>query len=312
MPVVSIIVPLFNKEPYIGETIRSVLAQTIMDWEIIVVDNGSTDKGVEVVKQFSDPRIQLVSSPKQGPGAARNFGLGHAVGEWILFLDADDLLEPDYLAARMEVAERTPSAQIIAGFWQEFSDNSDTPMTLGKPAGWGQGTEAVLDSAIGAAPWILHAALLRRTWLTLERRWPEMLDRLPSEDAAFWFRVISGAQIAWSDHAGALYRVGTPTSRNAFREADARAKAVTAVIEHNLEFLRSQGTTPTPEQCRTLMRVFEDTYRRALAGKAGESARATLRQAETWLHRCPTDSMALRLRKTLGLRLFNLLRFGAW
>ncbi len=279
---------------------------------MIVADNGSTDRGVEVVKQFSDARIRLVSSPKQGPGAARNFGLDHAVGEWVLFLDADDLLEPDYLAARLKTADQTPPAQIIAGFWQEFSDNSDAPKTLGKPAGWGQDTQAVLDSAIGAAPWILHAALVRRNWLSAERRWPEMLDRLPSEDAAFWFRAIPGAQVAWSDHAGALYRVGTPTSRNVFREADARAKAVTSVIEHNLEFLRSRGETPSPEQCRTLMRVFEDTYRRALAGKAGESAPATLREAETWLRRCPTDSMALRLRKLLGLRLFNLLRFGAW
>jgi len=312
MPAVSIIVPLFNKEPYIGATIRSVLAQTMTDWEMIVVDNGSTDKGVEAVKQFSDARILLASSPKQGPGVARNFGLNRATGEWVLFLDADDLLEPDYLTARLKAVEQTPGAQIIAGFWQEFSDQSDAPQTRGLPAGWGQTTEAVLDSAIGAAPWILHAALVRRTWLSAERRWPETLDRLPSEDAAFWFRVIPGAQIAWSDHAGALYRVGTPSSRNAFREADTRAQAVSMVIEHNLEFLRSRGGTPTPGQCQTLMRVFEDTYRRMLAGKATESARATLQQAEAWLQRCPTNSSSIRFRKIFGLRLFNLVRFGAW
>jgi hypothetical protein len=106
--------------------------------------------------------------------------------------------------------------------------------------------------------------------------------------------------------------VATPTSRNAFEQADTRAQAVGAVIEHNLAFLRDRGETPTPEQCRTLMRVLEDTYRRAVAGRARQSARTILRQAEIWLQRCPADSMALRLRKAVGLRLFNLVRFGVW
>jgi len=312
MPVVSIITPLFNKEPYIGDTIRSVLTQTATEWEMIVVDNGSTDQGAKVVGQFRDARISLVSSPKQGPGAARNFGLNLATGEWILFLDADDLLSPDYLAARLTANAGEPQAQIIAGCWQEFTDGASGPYSQHKPAGWGRDTGTVLDSAIGAAPWILHAALVRRNWLTPERSWPEALDRLPSEDVAFWFQVILGSRIAWSSHAGALYRLATPTSRNAFRGAETRAKAVSAVIEHNLAFLCSLGGTPTPEQCRTLMRIFEDTYRRALAGRAEESAQSTLRQAETWLHCCTADSMALRMRKVLGLRLFNLVRHGVW
>src|ERR1700735_4941661 len=97
MKSVSIITPLFNKAPYVAETIQSVLAQTMADWEMIVVENGSTDEGPNVVRQFNDPRIHLMESPKRGPGAARNLGLERARGEWILFLDADDLIERDYL-----------------------------------------------------------------------------------------------------------------------------------------------------------------------------------------------------------------------
>jgi hypothetical protein len=311
MPVISIITPLYNKEPYVAETIRSVLAQTITDWELIIVDNGSTDQGAEVVRQFSDGRIRLVSSPKRGPGAARNYGLGLASGEWVLFLDADDLLTPDYLAARLATASHTPDAQIIAGLWQEFSASASNASTQGRPAGWGQASEVVSDLAIGSAPWIVHAALVRRSWLTPERSWPEALDRLPSEDAAFWFRVTLGAKIAWCEHSGALYRMATTSSRDAFRDAETRVNAVTAVIEHNVEFLRAREQKPSPEQCRTVMRVFEDTYRRALAGQAKDAARATLQQAELWLQRCPADSMALRLRKIFGLRVFNLVRHGA-
>ncbi len=81
MPQVGIIAALHNKGPYVAETIRSVLAQTMPDWALIVVENGSTDDGPEIVRQFPDPRIRLVVSPKQGPGAARNVGLAHATGE---------------------------------------------------------------------------------------------------------------------------------------------------------------------------------------------------------------------------------------
>jgi glycosyltransferase involved in cell wall biosynthesis len=312
MPVLSIITPLFNKELYIGETIRSVLAQTLADWEMIVVDNGSTDKGPEVARQFSDARIRLVSSPKRGPGAARNFGLGLATGEWILFLDADDLLEPDYLAARLASAARTPDAQIVAGFWQEFSDASSNSPSRGRPAGWGGPAAAASDAAIGSAPWIVHAALVRRSWLTPERSWPEELDRLPSEDAAFWFRVVLGARIAWCDHAGALYRMATATSRDAFRDAETRVNAVTAVIQHNIEFLRAREQKPSQKQCRTLMHVFEDTYRRASTVHAKEPALMALKHAQEWLQSCSPTSLSIILRKAIGLRLFNLTRFGVW
>ncbi len=313
MPTVSIITPLYNKEPYVAETIRSVLAQTLADWEMIVVDNGSTDKGPDVVRQFSDARIRLVTSPQRGPGVARNYGLSLASGEWVLFLDADDLLTPDYLDARVATATRTPGVHIVAGPWQEFSDGSPDSPSHGAPAAWQKTMEDVIDSAIGSAPWIIHAALVRRSWLSPDRIWPEAMDRLPSEDAAFWFRVVLGAKLAWCKHEGALYRIATATSRNAFRDAEVRASAVAAVIEHNVDFLRDhEQKSPSPEQCRTLMRVFEDTYRRALAGKAVHSAQETLERAEVWLHRCPANSMALRLRKILGLRLFNLVRYGVW
>ena len=308
-PKVSIITPLHNKGAYVAETIQSVRSQTMTDWEMIIVENGSTDNGEEVVLNFSDPRIQLVHSPQYGPGAARNFGLDLALGEWVLFLDADDMLDSDYLAARLASAH-VHNVKIIAGGWKEFSDGTFGDISSRCPAGWGQGSVQVLDSAIGAAPWIVHAALVRRSWLKSDRRWPEALDRLPSEDAAFWFRVIHCSEIAWSRHNGALYRLSTPTSRDLCSQVDNRARAVSAVIEHNLQFLDSHGLMPSPGQCRTLMRVFEDTYRRTMSEKAEASARAALKNAETWLRQCPADSLSISFRKLLGLRLFNIIRFG--
>ena len=140
MTKVSIITALHNKGPYIAETIRSVLAQTMPDWELVVVENGSTDNGPELVRQFADARIRLDVSPKQGPGAARNFGLGLATGEWILFLDADDLIEADYLAQKLETAKNCPQAGIIAGRWQEFVEGKPQQLSMRIPAAYSRTT----------------------------------------------------------------------------------------------------------------------------------------------------------------------------
>lgn len=85
MPQVSVIIPLYNKATYITDTIKSVTNQYFHDWEILVVDNASTDGGWEKVQQIQDSRIYFLQSPKQGPGAARNYGLTYAQGEWIQF-----------------------------------------------------------------------------------------------------------------------------------------------------------------------------------------------------------------------------------
>ena len=97
MAQIDIIVPLYNKEKTVARSIRSILAQTFTDWRLIVVDDGSTDGGPEVVKTFDDPRIVLLRQENQGPGAARNTGIKTATAEYLAFLDADDQWHPWYL-----------------------------------------------------------------------------------------------------------------------------------------------------------------------------------------------------------------------
>src|SRR5579864_366780 len=87
---VSVIVPNYNRETLIGETISNLLAQTLPPSEIIVVDDGSTDKSVDVIRSFGD-KIKLIQQSNQGPGAARNAGLRIATGDFIQFQDSDDL-----------------------------------------------------------------------------------------------------------------------------------------------------------------------------------------------------------------------------
>lgn len=93
----SIVIPLYNKEHFIGQTLQSVLAQTFADFEVIIVNDGSTDGGEAIVKQFDDSRIQYYLRENKGVAAARNFGITLASGNYVAFLDSDDYWYPDFL-----------------------------------------------------------------------------------------------------------------------------------------------------------------------------------------------------------------------
>lgn len=115
---VSVIIPVFNKEKYIEVCLRSVLRQNFRDLEIIAVNDGSTDGSLEIVKRVAmeDNRIRVIDRPNMGVSAARNTGLGYATGEWIQFLDADDLLDAEYLTRAVAIAEENHADILFSGF----------------------------------------------------------------------------------------------------------------------------------------------------------------------------------------------------
>lgn len=102
---VSIITPLYNSERFVTEAIKSVLAQTYPHWEMLVINDGSTDKGPEIVKQYiqTDPRIHLINQKNGGSAAARNNGIGQARGRYIAFLDADDQWDANFLEEQLKL-----------------------------------------------------------------------------------------------------------------------------------------------------------------------------------------------------------------
>lgn len=87
---ITVVIPLYNKEASIAQSLKSVLSQEYDDFEVVIVDDGSTDGSVGVVEAMNDPRIRLIKQENGGPSKARNTGVKNAKGEWILFLDADD------------------------------------------------------------------------------------------------------------------------------------------------------------------------------------------------------------------------------
>lgn len=94
---ISVVIPLYNKEKQIAKTLQTVLNQTYQDFEIVIVNDGSTDGSVDEVKKFLNPRIRLINQKNGGVSAARNRGIEEAKGEYIAFLDADDLWDIDHL-----------------------------------------------------------------------------------------------------------------------------------------------------------------------------------------------------------------------
>ncbi len=117
MPAVSVITPAWNAGAFIGATMGSVRQQTFTDWEMVVVDDGSTDGTVATVERHAalDPRIRLIRQANAGPSAARNRGMRAARGQFFAFLDSDDLWLPEFLAAQLAVFARHPDTGLVTG-----------------------------------------------------------------------------------------------------------------------------------------------------------------------------------------------------
>ena len=101
-PQVSVVIPTFNRASRLLEAIRSVQEQTVEDWELVIVDDGSTDSTEEAVRAIPDRRIRYLPVSHRGVSAARNFGIARSVGPWICFLDSDDRWTPRKLERQLE------------------------------------------------------------------------------------------------------------------------------------------------------------------------------------------------------------------
>lgn len=118
---ISIVIPLYNKEQSITSTLQTVLKQTFQDFEIVIVDDGSTDHSVEEVNKVVDPRIRLIQQPNAGVSSARNRGIEEAKGEYIAFLDADDEWKPEYLETQYNLTQQYLDCSVFACNY-EFRD----------------------------------------------------------------------------------------------------------------------------------------------------------------------------------------------
>jgi glycosyltransferase involved in cell wall biosynthesis len=130
MPLISVIIPVYNAEKTIVATIKSVLSQTFADIEVIIINDGSKDSTLEVLKSISDFRLKIFSYQNAGQAVSRNRGLSLASGEYISFLDADDLWTADKLEAQLKALQDNPQAS-VAYSWTNYIDEQDNFLVAG-------------------------------------------------------------------------------------------------------------------------------------------------------------------------------------
>lgn len=126
MPLVSVVVPLYNKAATVIRTLDSIAAQTFTDFEVLAINDGSPANDAELARAHPDPRIRVIDQPNAGPGAARNRGIREAQGEWVAFLDADDVWLPDYLSSQFALCETNPFATVVACGYNEYPQAQST------------------------------------------------------------------------------------------------------------------------------------------------------------------------------------------
>ena len=123
-PLVSVLIPAWNAAPWIGECLGSVLAQSVVDFECLVVDDGSVDDTARVVQSFADPRVRLISQGNAGVSAARNRALEEAKGVFVAFLDADDFWDVRFLERMLDVLGKEPEADLAFCGYTMFMDGT--------------------------------------------------------------------------------------------------------------------------------------------------------------------------------------------
>ncbi len=189
----SVICPVFNKEKELKETIDSVLSQAYKDFELILIENGSTDNSLSVIQSFNDPRIKLIQTNQIGPGAARNIGVAHAKNDWIAFLDADDLWENFHLQNIFEAISKQPNVNFFSSSWKVLKSNTFSPSTLATSINEKRiffSEKRVLELTLqNSPPFWTSAIVVHKKLFNQAGGFPESLPA-HGEDVALWVQLI--------------------------------------------------------------------------------------------------------------------------
>lgn len=209
---VSVIIPVYNKEHYVARAIASVLSQTYSDLELIIVNDASQDNSMARVAEFSDPRIRILQRVLPGPGgyAARNLGVQESRGDWVAFLDADDVWMANHLHRAMHLIPHYPNAMIISAarlHRKEGREQLDPyaaryieqgPQVLDL-------TDYLRHACAGQRAMGTNSVLIRRCALVSHRIFPEGRTNR-SGDLYAWVALMAHLKLmVWSPHVACVY-----------------------------------------------------------------------------------------------------------
>ena len=213
---ISVIVPTFNRASLIRETLDSVLAQTYENWECIVVDDGSTDGTADVVQGYNvkDNRFIFYRRPEnisKGASPCRNYGLRQAKGDYIQFLDSDDLLNEKKLEEQLTILQNSPPQSLVTCRWGSFSNSSSLRIKT-KYRSYRSFSKGVnLLSSFGKYDEYFPplAYLVPKEVIEKAGFWDETLDKNPNDDGEYFTRVIlNSSSVQFCEKAEVYYRAG--------------------------------------------------------------------------------------------------------
>lgn len=200
---VSVIIPAYNQGLYLKEAVQSVLGQTYPNFELIIVDDGSTDNTADVVHRFQDQRIRYIYQENRGLSAARNAGIQHSDGEFLTFLDSDDLFFPDKLEVLLAELEQHPEVGFVAGQAVLIDEH-------GNPLGEVFSTPLPDDPArlLLWNPLHVCSVMVRRLWIDRVGLFDERFRAY--EDWDMWLRLgRAGCPMRWVPYPVSMYRFHT-------------------------------------------------------------------------------------------------------
>jgi glycosyltransferase involved in cell wall biosynthesis len=276
MKKVTVIIPAYGVERYIAATIRSVLAQTYCNFELLIVDDGSTDRSLEICRQFTDRRIRILRQPNRGPAAARNLGIRQAVGAYIALLDGDDLWAPEKLEKHVAHLENNPEIGVSfcrsalideagksLGIYQVITKLNDvTPLDLLCRTPIGNGSVPVIRQEVLQAIRYVDQTTGEICYFNPDRQLH------PSEDVECWMRIAlkTSWKIVGISEALTLYRVNSKgCSANLWKKLQSWEKMLAEV--------RSYGTGQTQQYHAPAMSYqFRHLARRAVTLRDGAIA----------------------------------------
>jgi glycosyltransferase involved in cell wall biosynthesis len=244
-PLVSILIPAYNAEKWMADTIKSALGQDWARKELVIVDDGSTDQTLAVAKQFAGPSVCVVSQPNQGAASARNKALSLCQGEYIQWLDADDLLAPDKISRQLEASDQSGTDHcVFSGPWAYFMCRPSKASWLPTP----------LACDLSPVEWMLckmeQGAFMQTTVWLVSRKLTEAAgpwdNRLTLDDDGEYFsRVILASQgVRFIPQARSFYRISGTNSLSYVGLGRGKLDSQLLSLELQISHLRAVDDSP--------------------------------------------------------------------
>jgi glycosyltransferase involved in cell wall biosynthesis len=261
-PLVSILIPAFNSEEWIADTLQSAIAQTWQCKEIIVVDDGSRDRTAEVARRFASKEVSVVSTENGGAAAARNRALQLSQGDYIQWLDADDLLAPDKIERQLTALGEFESKKILLSSpWASFNYRTNCARFVATS----------LCQDLSPVEWLLRKMgenlhMQTGTWLTsrelAEAAGPWDTRLISDDDGEYFCRVLLASEgTRFVPEAKVFYRITSSNRWSYVGTSDKKKDALLLSMKLHIQYLRSlEESDRVCKVCLTYMRTWLDNF----------------------------------------------------